>query len=133
MAYAALVYSTIAKGRISTIETSVAEAAPGVVLVMTYQNAPRLHRPPLLLSGEKAAGGDSPPVIQDDSIHWNGQPVALVLAETQEQADHAKSLIRVDYAIDRWCPSRRPGSSAPIQPGSWDNRFTRRSVRRSRL
>ena len=101
MAYAALVYSTIAKGRISTIETSVAEAAPGVLLVMTYKNAPRLHRPPLFLSGEKAAGGDSLPVMQDDSIHWNGQPVALVLAETQEQADHAKTLIRVDYAIDR--------------------------------
>ncbi len=34
--------------------------------------------------------------MQDDRIHWNGQPIALVLAETQEQADHAKSLIRVD-------------------------------------
>ena len=33
--------------------------------------------------------------MQDDRIHWNGQPVAIVLAETQEQADHAKRLIRV--------------------------------------
>jgi xanthine dehydrogenase YagR molybdenum-binding subunit len=36
--------------------------------------------------------------MQDAEIHWNGQPVALVLAETQEQADHAVSLIRVTYA-----------------------------------
>jgi CO/xanthine dehydrogenase Mo-binding subunit len=35
--------------------------------------------------------------MQDDRIHWNGQPVALVLAETQEQADYAQSLIRVTY------------------------------------
>ena len=35
--------------------------------------------------------------MQDDSIHWNGEPVAVVLAETQEQADHAASLIDVTY------------------------------------
>jgi xanthine dehydrogenase YagR molybdenum-binding subunit len=35
--------------------------------------------------------------MQDDSIHWNGEPVAVVLAETQEQADHAASLIEVAY------------------------------------
>ncbi len=50
---------------------------------------------PLFLSGEKAAGGDDLPNMQDDRIHWNGQPMAVVLAETQEQADHAASLIRV--------------------------------------
>ena len=36
------------------------------------------------------------PVMQNDRIHWNGQPIAVVLAETQEQADHAKSLIRLN-------------------------------------
>jgi xanthine dehydrogenase YagR molybdenum-binding subunit len=45
----------------------------------------------------KAAGGDDLPIMQDDQVHWNGQPVALVLAETQEQADHAQSLIRVTF------------------------------------
>ena len=35
--------------------------------------------------------------MQDATIHWNGQPIAVVLAETQEQADHAKSLIRATY------------------------------------
>ena len=97
LAYAALKYSTIARGRIAEIDTAAAEAAPGVALVMTYQNAPRLKPMPPFMTAPKAAGGDDVPIMQDDQIHWNGQPVALVLAETQEQADHAQSLIRVTY------------------------------------
>jgi xanthine dehydrogenase YagR molybdenum-binding subunit len=64
---------------------------------MTYRNAPRMQPPPLFLTGPKAAGGANLPVMQDDSIHWNGEPVAIVLAETQEQADYAASLIEVAY------------------------------------
>ena len=97
MTYAALRYSTIARGRIVEIDTSAAEAAPGVVLVMTYKNAPRLNPMPAFMSKPKAAGGDDVPIMQDDQIHWNGQPVALVLAATQEQADHAQTLIRIAY------------------------------------
>src|SRR5579863_5033745 len=98
MVYASLKYSTIARGRIAEIDTAAAEAAPGVALVMTYKNAPRLKPTPPFGSMPKAAGGDDVPVMQDDQIYWNGQPVALVLAATQEQADHARSLIRVTYA-----------------------------------
>ena len=98
MLYAAVVFSTIAKGRITAIDTGAAEAAPGVTLVMTHLNAPRMAKVPLFMTGPKAAGGIDLPVMQDDCISWNGEPVALVLADTQEQADHAKSLIRVDYA-----------------------------------
>ncbi|WP_345816503.1 xanthine dehydrogenase family protein molybdopterin-binding subunit [Paraburkholderia sp. PREW-6R] len=97
MTYAALKYSSIARGRIVEIDTAAAEAAPGVVLVMTYRNAPRLNPLPPFMSQPKAAGGDDVPIMQDDQIHWNGQPVALVLAHTQEQADHAQSLIHVTY------------------------------------
>ncbi|WBS00551.1 xanthine dehydrogenase family protein molybdopterin-binding subunit [Pseudoduganella sp. SL102] len=97
MAYAALVYSTIARGRIATLDTAAAEAAPGVALVMTYRNAPRIKPVPMIFTQPKAAHGDDLPVFQDDAIHWNGQPVALVLAETQEQAEYAKSLVRVTY------------------------------------
>ena len=98
LVYASLKYSTIARGSIAAIDTAAAEAAPGVVLVMTYRNAPRLKPMPAFMTAPKAAGGDDIPIMQDDQIHWNGQPVALVLAETQEQADHAQSLIRVTYA-----------------------------------
>jgi xanthine dehydrogenase YagR molybdenum-binding subunit len=97
MVYAALHYSAIARGRIVEIDTAAAEAAPGVVLVMTYRNAPRLEPVAPFLSQPKAAGADDVPVMQDDQVHWNGQPVALVLAATQMQADHAQSLIRVVY------------------------------------
>jgi xanthine dehydrogenase YagR molybdenum-binding subunit len=67
---------------------------------MTYRNAPRLQPPPLFMSAAKAAGGDDLPVMQDDRIRWNGEPIAVILAETREQADHAKSLIRVLYETE---------------------------------
>ena len=97
IAYAALAYSTIARGTIKTIDTAVAEAAPGVVLVMTYLNAPRLATPPVMMSAQKACAPSDLPIMQDAEIHWNGQPVALVLAETQDEADYAVALIRVSY------------------------------------
>jgi xanthine dehydrogenase YagR molybdenum-binding subunit len=100
MVYAAITYSTIAKGRLAEIDTAAAESAPGVVAVMTYRNAPRLKPPPLILSDIRAGGLDTLPVMQDDRIHWNGQPIAVVLAETQEQADHATSLIRATYETE---------------------------------
>lgn len=100
MAYAALKYSTIAKGRIKELDTATAEAAPGVDLVMTYRNALRMKPAPPFMSSAKAAGGDDLPIMQDEEIHWNGQPIALVLAETQEQADYATSLIRVTYETE---------------------------------
>ena len=95
--FAAVSYSTIARGRIASIDTAEAKAAPGVVLVMTYENAPRLPAPPLMMMDPKGAAGSSLPVMQDATIHWNGEPVAVVVAATQEQADHAVSLIRVTY------------------------------------
>ncbi|WP_424813919.1 xanthine dehydrogenase family protein molybdopterin-binding subunit [Roseococcus sp. YIM B11640] len=97
LAYAALVYSRIARGRIASLETAAAEAAPGVVLVMTHRNAPPMAPPPVMMADDAGAAASGLPVMQDDSIHWNGEPVALVLAETQEQADHAAALLRVEY------------------------------------
>jgi xanthine dehydrogenase YagR molybdenum-binding subunit len=97
MVYAALVYSTIPKGHIKTLDTSAAEIAPGVVLVMTHKNAPKMKPMPVFNSSPKAAGPSDLPVMQDESVHWNGQAIAVVLAETQEQADYAKSLVRVTY------------------------------------
>lgn len=99
LTYAALAYSSIARGRIASLDTAAAEAAPGVVLVMTHHNAPRLNRPPLFFSAPEAAAPSDLPIMQDDSVHWNGEPIALVLAESQEQADHAAGLIEASYEI----------------------------------
>lgn len=96
--YAAFVHSTIARGRIADLDVSDAEAAPGVALVMTYRNAPRIGVPPPIgLTNLKAAGNHTLPILQDPEIHWNGQVVAVVLAETREQAEHAATLVRVRY------------------------------------
>ncbi|HEX4065485.1 MAG TPA: xanthine dehydrogenase family protein molybdopterin-binding subunit [Acidobacteriaceae bacterium] len=100
MVFAALAYSSIAKGRIGSLDTSKAEAAPGVVLVMTHRNAPKMKPTPPFLTSPKACGPSDLPIMQDDTIHWNGETVAVVLAGTQEQADYAKSLIRVTYAAE---------------------------------
>ena len=104
MVYAALVFSTIAKGRIASLDSARAQAAQGVVLVMTHFNAPRMLPMPIMMgpseSNERAGGGDNLAVMQSDRIHWNGQPIAVVLAESQEQADHAASLIRATYKME---------------------------------
>jgi xanthine dehydrogenase YagR molybdenum-binding subunit len=97
LTYAALVHSSIARGRIETIEVAQAERAPGVLLVMTYKNAPRMPAPGLMMADPKGAAGSDLPVMQDARIHWNGEPVAIVIAETQEQADDATLLIYVTY------------------------------------
>jgi xanthine dehydrogenase YagR molybdenum-binding subunit len=100
MVYAAVAYGTIAKGRLAEIDTARAETAPGVVAVMTHRNAPRLKPLPSMVSDPRGGSPDSLPVMQDDRIRWNGQPIAVVLAETQEQANHATSLIRAAYKTE---------------------------------
>jgi xanthine dehydrogenase YagR molybdenum-binding subunit len=97
MTYAAVVFSTIPRGRITALGTASAKAAPGVVLVMTHENAPPMKPMPLFLTAGKAGGGDDLPILQDAEVHYNGQPIALVLAGTQEQADHAASLVEATY------------------------------------
>ena len=117
MVYAALAYSSIARGRIDTLDTGAAEAAPGVVLVMTHRNAPRMNTPAVFGTSSTAVGPSDLPIMQDDRIHWNGQPVALVLAETQEQADHAASLIRVGYAAEPATTSFAEAKAEGLQTG----------------
>ncbi|HEY2010924.1 MAG TPA: xanthine dehydrogenase family protein molybdopterin-binding subunit [Rhizomicrobium sp.] len=97
ISYAALVHSSIARGAVRALDTSAAKAAPGVLLVMTHENAPKLPPQPLMMADPKGAAGSSLPVMQDASIHWNGETLALVVAETQEQADYAASLVSVTY------------------------------------
>jgi len=117
MVYAALVYATIPRGRITALDTALAEAAPGVVGVMTHLNAPRMNPPAMFGTSPAAAGAADLPVMQDDRVHWNGQPIAVVLAETQEQADHARSLIMATYAPEPSTTSLAEAKAAGLQPG----------------
>jgi xanthine dehydrogenase YagR molybdenum-binding subunit len=98
LCYATLVHGTITRGRITHLDTAAAEAAPGVLLVITHRNMPRVASPSLIsMTDHTATGNSSLPILQDDQVHYNGQVVAAVVAETQEQADHAASLIAVEY------------------------------------
>jgi xanthine dehydrogenase YagR molybdenum-binding subunit len=81
------VQSDVAKGRITRIDASVAEALPGVVAVLTHENAPRLAD----TSDRELA------VLQAGEVAFRGQYVAAVVAETLEIARHAASLVRVSY------------------------------------
>ncbi|MEV5148051.1 xanthine dehydrogenase family protein molybdopterin-binding subunit [Streptomyces sp. NPDC052727] len=92
MAHAALVGSTIAAGRISGIDVTDALAAPGVLTVLTHLNAPKLERGPMTL-----LGGSPPAPLQDDRVLHYGQHIAVVVAESAEQARHAARLVRAEY------------------------------------
>ena len=81
------VQSTIAKGRVVSIDASAARALPGVIAVLSHENAPRLAP---LDDAELA-------VFQSDTVAYRGQFVAAVVAETLEIARHAASLVAVHY------------------------------------
>ena len=97
MTHAAIVYSTIANGRIVSIDAGVAEKAPGVLAVITHTNMPRMNRLPW--SHLRPQGQTYLP-LQDDKIYYAGQPVALVVAATLDQATYAGTLIKVAYEAD---------------------------------
>src|SRR5258706_14971433 len=94
VAHAAIVYSTIANGRTESIDTAAAEKAPGVLVVLTRKNTPRMN--PLPWSHLRPQGQTYLP-LQDDQIHYAGQPIALVVAATLDQATYAGTLIKVAY------------------------------------
>jgi xanthine dehydrogenase YagR molybdenum-binding subunit len=96
-AHGAVVRSTVANGRIASIDSAAAERAPGVLLVLTHQNAPRLaYREHKAMVDPEV--GERLHVLQDDRVSHQGQPIALVIADTLEQANHAATLVRVTYA-----------------------------------
>jgi CO/xanthine dehydrogenase Mo-binding subunit len=92
MAHAALVRSTIAAGCIRHIDTVAAEAAPGVLAVITHKNAPKLERGPLSILG---VAPQAP--LQDDRLLHYGQYVAVVVAETPQEAAAAAWLVELDH------------------------------------
>ncbi|WP_157245098.1 xanthine dehydrogenase family protein molybdopterin-binding subunit [Nonomuraea typhae] len=99
LAHAALVHAAVARGRITGIETAAAEAVPGVLAVITHLNAPPMKPPPKrsILNLETLAGGTSVNYLNTGEVHWDGQPVGIVVAETPEAARHAAGLVRVSY------------------------------------
>jgi xanthine dehydrogenase YagR molybdenum-binding subunit len=96
VAYAVLVQSTIASGEITGFDLSDAQAVPGVLTIMTPDNAPRL---PQAAAGQSETTGPlvAKPLLQDKLVYYNGQHIALAVADTIERAQQAAALVRVQY------------------------------------
>ncbi|TMH40193.1 MAG: xanthine dehydrogenase family protein molybdopterin-binding subunit, partial [Betaproteobacteria bacterium] len=96
LAHAVIVQSTIAKGSIVSLDASGAQKAPGVLLVISHLNAPKLPQ------GGKAAikppAGRTLSLLQENVVHYNGQPIAVVVADSFEHAVAGADLVRVRYA-----------------------------------
>jgi CO/xanthine dehydrogenase Mo-binding subunit len=105
MAYAALVRAAIAAGTIARLDTARAAATPGVLAVITYENAGRLRK-----AKRNLVYPPPPPPFQDAKISYNGQYVAMVVAETRQQAGGAARLVEVTY--DRDDPALGPEDPA---------------------
>jgi xanthine dehydrogenase YagR molybdenum-binding subunit len=97
LAHGSVVCSTIAKGRITRLDTSAAMAVRGVLTVLTHDNRPPMPDNDQAYKDEVAPAGSPFRPLYDDRILFNGQPIALVVAETPEIARFAASLVRVEY------------------------------------
>ncbi len=87
VAYAFPVLATIAVGRVTHLDTTAARQAPGVIEVLTPDNVPE----------QDTSSDDALPQLDGDAVKHYGQPIALVIAESYEQARHAASLVEADY------------------------------------
>jgi CO/xanthine dehydrogenase Mo-binding subunit len=112
MLYGAVYRSTHASARLVSVDTSAAEALPGVVAVLTAHDVPN-NEISMTLPGrmaEATAGGQAAtqPVLATERVRFIGEPIALIAAESQAIADEARDLIRVEY-------EPRPGVFDPLE------------------
>lgn len=135
--YALAVQATIARGRLVALDTTAAEAFPGVVKVYTHENRPRLARFDRRWKDEVAPAGRPFRPLQGPEILFDGQPVALVVAETWEAARDAAALIWADYeeeapltdlALAESEAREPPENGAPKPRGNPDQAFAEAPV-----
>ena len=122
LTHAVLVQSTIAAGTISWIGTEEAAAAPGVLAVITHENAPTLAEAPV------GPLGPPPPFpLRDNRILHHGQHVAVVVARTREHARAAARLVEIDY--EEACPVLSiDDPRAPVLVNKWGQDVDRGDV-----
>ncbi len=93
VAHAVIVGATVGRGRITAIETRAAEAAPGVIAVVTHKNVPQLPK----VTEKQDANDRVVQGLQDDAVLYHDQPIAVVVADTLERAQHAAALVTAEY------------------------------------
>ena len=99
-AYAVIVGATVGLGRVTGIDQASVAELPGLIAVVSHLNAPRLayaqHKGMI-----DPAAGERLHVLQDDQVRFYGQPVAVVVADTLDQAERAAAALRITYAASR--------------------------------
>ncbi|MGJ5075199.1 xanthine dehydrogenase family protein molybdopterin-binding subunit [Bradyrhizobium sp. SZCCHNRI1009] len=103
LAFGVVVSSTIPRGRIMRIDTSRALAVDGVIDVLTHANRVSMADKDDDYRDEVAPEDGSPyRPLYDDRVHFNYQPVALVVAEDEDTARFAATLVEIDYEVERF-------------------------------
>ena len=95
LTYGVLVTSTITKGKITSLDTKAAAKAPGVIAVLSHLNKPSAP-------AYEQEGGPAMKIFYTDKIFFNGQPIALVVANTFERATYAASLVTASYSKEEF-------------------------------
>ena len=98
LCHAVMVLSTVAHGRIIDLDETRAGKSPGVLLVLSHRNAPRL--PEHGRAAFKPPAGRALSLFQDDAVHYNRQPIAVVVADTLEHAAAAAALVEARYTLE---------------------------------
>lgn len=113
LTYAVLVESTIAQGMITELDTKKAEWAPGVIAVISHLNTPGV--PEYKLENQDVTQKQLR-VFNDANIYFNGQPIAVVVADTLERAQYGASLVKVTYAREKHLSKLEDNLSRAIVP-----------------
>ncbi|UCJ16740.1 xanthine dehydrogenase family protein molybdopterin-binding subunit [Pseudomonas sp. MM211] len=95
--HGSVICSVIARGRITHIDASAAQALPGVKLVLSHENRPPMAQDDESYEDDDAADGSPFRPLFNARVRYSGQPVALVVANSLELARHAASLVRIEY------------------------------------
>ena len=123
VAYGYLVTSTIARGEIRAMDVSEAEKSTGVVAVFTPFHSLKLYDG--LTQVEGANSGEIDPPLQDNKIRYYGQIIALVVADTFEQARDAAARVKVDYNEEQPVASWEAGLTCAFPPAAETDRNPR--------
>jgi xanthine dehydrogenase YagR molybdenum-binding subunit len=100
--YGYVINSTVTKGKIVRFDTAEAEALPGVKAIFTHENRPSLAWFGIQYTDMDAPQGSPFRPLHNAEIHYNGQPIALVVADTFEMARYAATLVRVEYTRENF-------------------------------
>jgi xanthine dehydrogenase YagR molybdenum-binding subunit len=117
LCYGYLLQSSIAKGKIESMDVTAAQNSPGILAIYTPFNPLKIYSP--AQAGEEGAiSGDVIPLLQDPTVDYFGQTIGLVVAETFEQARDAARLVKTEYRTQPAIVELQSGLSEAYAPKS---------------